>query len=160
LPITAAKSIIRRRKEVSVIRIDHVATIPQPPDVVFPVISDPETQLIWDAATLRSVTKLDDGELARGSRYRGNFKGFGTVEYEFVDYQPVTRFAHLAKIPLGRMRHTTTLEPDGEGTRIIQVGELEPNLVSRLMGGMFRRNIRKRFATIVDEVSSYLSGQF
>lgn len=75
------------------IRVEHSGVIPQPPDVVFPVISDPQTQLAWDAATLRSVTKLDGGELARGSRYRGKFKGFGTVEYEFAEYQPNTRFA-------------------------------------------------------------------
>ncbi len=126
---------------------------------MFPVISDPQTQLAWDAATLRSVTKLDAGELARGSRYRGKFKGFGTVEYEFAEYQPNTRFAHLAMIPLGTMRHTFTLEPDGEGTRVVQTGELEPNLLGKLAGGVFRRNIQKRFATIVDEVTSYLAGR-
>lgn len=141
------------------IRIEHTGAIPEPPDVVFPVISDPQTQLVWDAATLRSVSKLDAGELGRGSRYRGKFKGFGTVEYEFVEFQPNTRFAHLAKIPLGRMRHTFTLEPDGGGTRVVQTGELEPNLLGRLAAGVFRRNLQKRFTTIVDEVSRHLAAQ-
>jgi hypothetical protein len=139
------------------IRAEHSGVIPQPLDVVFPVISDPQTQLVWDAATLRSVTKLDDGELARGSRYRGKFKGFGTVEYEFVEYQPNSRFAHRAKIPVGTMRHTITLEPEGQSTRVVQTGELEPNLLGKIAGGLVRRNLRKRFATIVDEVSSYLA---
>lgn len=141
------------------IHAEHSGVIPQPLDVVFPVISDPQTQLTWDSATLRSVTKLDDGPLAQGSRYRGKFKGFGTVEYEFVEYQPNTRFAHLAKIPLGTMRHTIALEPDGQATRVVQTGELEPNLLGKVAGGVFRRNIQKRFATIVDEVSSYLAGR-
>jgi carbon monoxide dehydrogenase subunit G len=141
------------------IRVEYTGTVPKPPEVVFPVISDPQVQLEWDAATLLALTKLDGGELAKGSRYRGKFKGFGTVEYEFVEYQPNTRFGHLAKIPLGKMRHSFTLEPEGEGTRVVQVGELDQNLLGKVMGGTFRKNIKKRFATIIDEVSGYLAAR-
>jgi hypothetical protein len=73
--------------------------------------ADPSIQLKWDAGTLRRVEKLTEGPLARGSRFRGQFKGFGTVEYEFVEYEPPRRFAHQAEIKMGRMWHVFTLEP-------------------------------------------------
>lgn len=138
------------------VRVEHMGMISTPPEAVFPVISDPQTQLVWDAETLRSVEKLGGSPLSQGSRYRGRFRGFGTVEYEFVEFEPNRRFAHRAKIPLGTMTHTFTLEAADGGTRVTQVGELEPNVLGRLAGPMFRRNMAKRFATIVDEVSTYV----
>jgi hypothetical protein len=139
------------------IRAEHSGVIPQPLDVVFPVISDPQTQLVWDAATLRSVTKLDDGELARGSRYRGTFQG---VRDRGVRVRRLP--AELALRPPGEDtgRHDASHDharARGQSTRVVQTGELEPNLMGRILGGLVRRNLRKRFATIVDEVSSFLA---
>ena len=35
---------------------------------------------------MKAVEKLTDGPLGKGSRYRGKFKGFGTIEYEFAEF--------------------------------------------------------------------------
>jgi uncharacterized protein YndB with AHSA1/START domain len=136
--------------------VSETAVIPHPPGVVFQAASDAEAQLSWDAGTLKRVEALTQGPLAKGSRYRGKFKGYGTVEYEYAEYDPPKRFAHLAKIPLGRMRHTFTFENVPEGTKLTQVGELEPGGIGHLIGGLMMGRIQKRFRVIAQELSEYL----
>jgi uncharacterized protein YndB with AHSA1/START domain len=137
--------------------VTETAVIPRPPAAVFAAAADPLTQLKWDPDTLKRVEALGEGPLAKGSRYRGEFKGFGTVEYEFTEFDPPRRFEHLARVKAGTMRHTLTFEEVPEGTRLTQVGRLEPNLLGRLMGPMLKRGFRQRFQTIAKELTDYLA---
>ncbi|HEY0071066.1 MAG TPA: SRPBCC family protein [Chloroflexia bacterium] len=137
-------------------KVSETAIIERPPEEVFPVAADPQTQLKWDPGTLKSVEKLTAGPLGQGSRYRGKFKGFGTMEYEFAEYEPGRRFAHLAQMAMGKMRHVFTFEPVAQGTRLTQEGFLEPNLLGRLMWPVMSRMLRSRFRLIASEVSQYL----
>ena len=90
--------------------IAETAYIAQPTHRVFEAAADPDVQLRWDGPTLRHVEKLTPGPLARGARYRGNFKGFGTVTYEFAEFEPGRSFQHVARMPMGEMRHRFTFE--------------------------------------------------
>ena len=139
-------------------KVSETAIIDRPPVEVFPVAADPQTQLEWDPGTLKSVEKLTPGPLGQGSRYRGNFKGFGTMEYEFAEYEEPRRFTHKTTMRMGKMRHVFTLEPVAQGTRLTQEGYLEPNLLGRIMWPMMSRMLRSRFRLIVSEVSQYLEG--
>jgi uncharacterized protein YndB with AHSA1/START domain len=127
------------------------ATIPRPPAEVFAAAADPHTQLTWDAATLKSVEQLSSGPLERGARFRGDFKGMGRVEYEFVEYEPPRR------MPLGEVRHVFTLEAADGGTRLTQEGRVEPNLLGQVLAPLMRRMLRRRFRTINQELSDYLT---
>ncbi len=138
-------------------RVSESAIIEHPPAEVFDIAADPQKQLEWDPETLKSVEKLTSGPLERGSRYRGKFKGFGTMEYDFVEFEPGKRFAHHAMMKMGVMRHIFTFEPVMEGTKLTQVGDLKPNLLGRLMWPLMSRMLRKRFQTIVSEVKDYLA---
>lgn len=131
--------------------------IKRPPADVFDTAADPHKQLEWDPDTLKSVEKLTTGPLALGSRYRGDFKGFGVVEYEFVEYERPRRFAHRAPMKMGEMHHIFTFEPVTEGTRMTQEGILKPNLLGRLAWPLMAGMLRKRFSLIVDEVTQYLA---
>jgi uncharacterized protein YndB with AHSA1/START domain len=131
--------------------------IARPPEEVFDAASDPEKQLMWDPEFTQSVEKLTPGPLSRGSRYRGKFKQFGTMEYEFADFERPKRFSHLTMMPMGEMSHTFTFEQVPEGTRLTQEGRLKPRLLGRIMWPMMSRMLRKRFRTIVSEVDEYLS---
>lgn len=123
---------------------------------LFAAASDPHRQLEWDAVTLRRVEMLTDGPVSAGSRVRGTFRGFGTVDYEYVAYEPDRTFAHLARLPMGTMRHTFAFEPAPGGTVMVQVGELDPNLVGRIGRPIVARVLRHRFATIAAELDRYL----
>ncbi len=139
-------------------RVTESATIAAPVEPVFDAAADPKRQLEWDPKMLRRVEQLTPGPLAQGARFRGSFKGFGDVEYEFIEFERPRRFAHLARIPAGRMTHRFTFEPAGDATRLTQEGVLEPNVLGRLMGPMVRRSLAKRFRTIGAELEAYLAG--
>jgi uncharacterized protein YndB with AHSA1/START domain len=138
-------------------QIEVTDVVRHPRDRVFAAAADPEQQLQWDRDTLKSVEKLSSAPLGRGSRYRGTFKGFGTVDYEFAEFDEPNRFAHLARVRVGRMRHSFNFDDVPEGTRVTQVGELQPNLLGRLMGPMFKKMLAKRFRVIAAELDAYLS---
>jgi hypothetical protein len=138
-------------------RIVESAIIARPVSEVFAIAADPDNQLAWDKGGLRRVEKLTLGPLGRGARYRGDFKGFGTVEYEFVEYQPDLRFAHQARMPMGEMRHLFTFESVPEGTRMTQEGTLTPNLAGRVMWPlMMRRMLGNRFRDIATRLQHHL----
>jgi uncharacterized protein YndB with AHSA1/START domain len=133
--------------------------IPAAPERTFQVAADPETQLRWDAGTLQSVEKLTPGPLGKGSRYRGRFKGMGTVEYEFAEYDAPRRFAHRTRVPFGVMNHRLTFEPAAEGTRLTQEGWLEPNLIGRVIAPIANRLLSRRLPLVARELQDYLETQ-
>jgi uncharacterized protein YndB with AHSA1/START domain len=137
--------------------VTEVAVVPAPVDAVFAAAADPHRQLEWDAKTLRRVEQLTPGALAAGARFRGSFKGFGTVEYEFAEYEPPRRFAHLARIRAGRMTHQFTFEPVDGVTRLTQVGALEPNALGRVMAPVMRSLFARRFRLIASELDEFMS---
>jgi uncharacterized protein YndB with AHSA1/START domain len=141
-----------------VIRIEVSETVHHPREAVFAAAADTEEQLRWDRETLKSVEKLTPGQIGQGARYRGRFKGFGIVEFEFAEFEAPRRLAVLARIKPGEMRHTFTFETAGDGTRVSQVGELTPNLLGRLMAPMIRRMLAKRFHVIASELEAHLAG--
>ncbi len=139
-------------------RIIESAIIERPVSEVFAIAADPDKQLAWDTGGLRRVEKLTPGPLERGARYRGDFKGFGIVEYEFVEYEVDRRFAQRARMPMGEMRHLFTFESVPEGTRMTQEGILAPNLAGRLMWPlMMRRMLGNRFRDIATRIQQHLA---
>src|SRR5437773_2649238 len=137
------------------LQINETATIAAPIERVFAAASDPAEQLRWDKDTLRSVEPLTPGPLVAGARYRGRFKGFGMVDYEFAEFDAPRRFAHVASMPMGRMTHRFTFRPVDGGTEITQTGSLDPNLLGRLLSPVVRAMLGKRFRLIADELSRY-----
>jgi hypothetical protein len=92
----------------------------------------PETQLKWDLAALQRVEKLTEGPLGVAARYRGRFKRFATLEYEYVLFEPGHRFSHEADLPaMGHIRHIFEFEPVAEGTLMTQRMQVEPSGVGR-----------------------------
>ena len=108
------------------LRVSESVIIARAPHEIFDIAADPHEQLKWDPATLKHVEKLTPGPLAQGARYRGEFKGFGIVEYEFSTYEPGTRFAHHAPMNMGDMQHIFEFEAVPEGTRLTQTLLVEP----------------------------------
>jgi len=138
-------------------RVVTTDIIPVPPEAAFDAAADPTTQLRWDAANLLEVEQLTSGPLAKGSRYRGRFKGMGTVEYEFAEFDRPNRFTHRTRVPFGTMSHQLTFERAAEGTRLTQEGWLEPNLIGRLMAPVIGRMLRRRLPTVAGELRAYLT---
>ena len=131
--------------------------IPAPPDAAFDAASDPRAQLQWDAGNLLEVQPVTGGPLAQGSRYRGKFKGMGTVEYEYAEFERPHHFTHRTRVPFGMMSHRLTFEAAPGGTRLTQEGWLEPNMIGMLMSPVVGRMLRGRFPTVARELRDYLA---
>lgn len=137
-------------------RVSESAIIERPPAEVFEVAADPYEQLKWDPGTLKSVEKLTSGPLGRGSRYRGEFKGFGTVEYEYDEFEPGRRFTHHTLMKIGEVRHVFEFEAVPEGTRLMQSIVAEPKGMGRLMAPIMKVMMRRRLRVINSELRQYL----
>jgi hypothetical protein len=104
---------------------------------------------------LQSVEKLTPGPLQRGARYRGNFKGFGMVEYEFVEYDPGKQFAHHAAMNMGDIRHSFEFQVVSEGTLLTQSMLVEQKGIAKLLAPIMRVMLLRRMRTINSEIRDY-----
>jgi hypothetical protein len=139
------------------IRVEETAVVGRPVAEVFRAASDPFRQLEWDVGSMNDLEALGRAApLGRGARYRATFRGVGRVEYEYVEYEPDARFAHLARVPFGVMRHTFTFAAVPEGTRLTQTGDVAPNALGKVLAPIVRRALRKRFREIAVRLKRYL----
>ena len=129
--------------------------IERSPTQVFNTAADPDQQLVWDSGMLKSVEKLTPGPLGPGTRYRGDFKGFGVVEYEFSEFEPDRRFAHHALMKFGDTRHIFEFETVPEGTRFTQSLIVQPKGIAKIVAPLMKPIIKRRLHTIAVEIKSY-----
>ena len=139
------------------LRVSESVVIARAPHEIFDIAADPHEQLKWDSATLKRVEKLTPGPLAQGARYRGEFKGFGIVEYDFATYEPGMRFAHHAMMNMGDMQHIFEFEAVPEGTRLTQTLLVEPKGIGKLLALIMPMMLRRRLRTINIELKGYVT---
>jgi hypothetical protein len=133
-------------------RVVESAFLPYPPEVVFRTACDPQKQLHWDRTSLRSIERLSAVPLGVGARCRGDFKGAGSVEFDFVGFDPPHRYTHLTTIPFGPMRHAFTFEPEQGGTRPRQEAQLELAPLARPAAPLCAFMLRRRFRHLAEAV--------
>jgi len=139
------------------VRVSESVIIARAPQEIFDIAADPHEQLKWDPETLKQVKKLTPGPLAQGARYRGEFKGFGVVEYEFVTYEPGVRFAHHAAMNIGDMQHIFEFEAVPNGTRLTQTLLVGPKGMGKLLALIMPVMFKRRLRTINMELTGYLA---
>ena len=139
------------------VRVSESVIIARAPQEIFDIAADPHEQLKWDPETLKQVKKLTPGPLAQGARYRGEFKGFGVVEYEFVTYEPGVRFAHHAAMNIGDMQHIFEFEAVPDGTRLTQTLLVEPKKMGKLLALIMPVMFKRRLRTINMELTGYMA---
>lgn len=140
-----------------IFKLHYTASIKQPLSKVFPAAVDPEKAQIWDAEAVKNIVKLSPGPLAQGSKYRGDFKGFGTVTYEFVEYKPMEYFTHATRMPIGKMRHKFMFKEINHTTEMTQEGTLDANILGIICFPLMRFMIQRRFREIAKALDRYLS---
>ena len=128
------------------------AFIAYPVEVVFRTAADPQEQLRWDRDSLRRVERLSSVPLGPGARYRGDFKGVGWVEFEFLEFDPPRSYTHRTKLPLGEMRHVFTFESEAGGTRMRQEVKLSLAPLARLAAPLYAWFIRRRVRHLAQAV--------
>lgn len=122
-------------------------SISRPIARVFAALENPEVQVTYDGEMFRSVEKLTPGPIGKGTRFRGDFKGMGKVEYEYAGFEKDRLIEHAVKLPAGSARHRFEFTPEGTGTRLGQTIDVQLNLLGRIlwplmMKGMMGSRVR------------------
>jgi hypothetical protein len=127
------------------------------PTAVFEAAADPQAQLKWDADALESVEKLTSGPLARGSRIRARFKALGTVEYEFVVYDPPRTFTWHSALPRWENWHAFDFEAVPDGTRLTQHSTFKLKGPWKLATPLIKRLVTRRLPAMATAIADYLN---
>lgn len=108
------------------IRVEASGTVKAKPEVVFDYLVDGRTLPEWSPKMASSVEQLTPGGVADGTRYRGQFKGMGQVEWMMADVKRPASFVHLATPKMATVKHTWMFAPDAGGTKFTNVIEGKP----------------------------------
>ena len=108
-----------------VVKVESEALVGRSPEDVFAFVANGENDPQWNAWTLEA-TKLTDGPLGPGTRFKGRMKRFGEISWHIGDFEPPRRLTLISEgQPAGT--HTIQLEPVPGGTRVRQLGEVQPS---------------------------------
>lgn len=121
---------------------DVEVTVNKPVDQVFRFISDPRSELVWNR-NARKIDKLSTGPTDVGSRFRGTYRGAGTLDIEVTEYQPGRRTTSVGSSRLLGYELTDEFESVGNTTRVrrsmLATFKGPMRLLEPIMGGLFRQ---------------------
>jgi uncharacterized protein YndB with AHSA1/START domain len=138
------------------IRLRHTTYIERPRSEVWETASIPENELVWDPDGPLWVEKLSDGPLGVGTRYRGKWKKFGTLEWTYPTFDPPHTLTHDAPTAFGRSLHFLTFEDlGGIVTRFDQTVELQTKLWARPLEPVLRSVLRRRMEHFARTLKEY-----
>ena len=119
--------------------------IARPIEAVFAAAADVAAQPAWSPTVLRA-TKLTDGPIRQGTRFRMAVKWQGEFEVEVAEYDPPRRVRIRNSTPHMEMYHQFVLSPEGERTQVEHRAEVRPRglfrLLAPLLGVVLDRNMR------------------
>jgi uncharacterized protein YndB with AHSA1/START domain len=127
------------------ISAEHETNIAARPERVFTVVADATRQSEWHPR-VKAVKPLTSGPPASGSRYLGTYRGFGSVEFETVEFLHLSRVGFRSKTKGGRMTHTFEVKAAGNGTTLKQRMEIEPSGMMKLVAPAMKRALVKQLA--------------
>ncbi|MGH9883946.1 MAG: SRPBCC family protein [bacterium] len=128
-----------------------------PPGDVFAALADPAVQITYDRETYIATEQLTPGPIGKGTRFRGTFKGMGTVEYEYDEFEPGRLIQHHFVMSVGDTHHRFEFSPESGGTRLTQTIDTEPSLFGRVVWPLLlERKLRARMRTLNTLVRTYV----
>jgi len=138
------------------ITIDFDLTIGRQPEEVFAYLEDPEKVVQWQGWAV-DIQQETDGPRGVGTRFRDERKFLGRKidsTVEFTEYEPPrTLGLKVSSVPIP-FRVRQTLEPAGEGTRVVVHAEGEPGgffkLAEPIVARAAERQMKGDFETLKD----------
>src|SRR5437660_982629 len=97
----------------------------------------------------KQVEMLTPEPITRGSRFRGTYQRFGTVEQELAAYEP-DRYLTYASGAMGSAAMSFELIPTPSGTRVHLVGEAHPPGVMKLIEPVMTLMMRPHFRDMAE----------
>jgi Polyketide cyclase / dehydrase and lipid transport len=140
-----------------VISAEHVTKIAASQKRVFDFVADAGRQSEWHPR-VKSVERLSEGPPASGSKYRGIYSGFGSVEFETVQFLDPQLVAFRSQTKGGQMTHSFEISEDGGETRLTQRMELVPQGMMRFIGPAMKSALGRQLAKNGEALRERLDG--
>jgi hypothetical protein len=131
--------------------------LPWPLTEVFPVAAHPSQQTHWDPDLQGDLETVTPGEVGAWARYRGRFRGWGTLEYEYAVFDPPQQFTLHFQTPWGAVEHEFQFTALPEGTQLEQVARLISNWRGRAAEPLLRRRLEGRLRGVGEGLQAYLA---
>jgi len=135
-------------------------TIAAAPAKVFAFVADLEGAPDW-VPDLVSVTKLTEGPVGVGTQYSEIVKvadkeGAGSLEV--TRYEPDRVFAHKGQGGPAKFTATFTVEPSGDGARVVHEYEVKLSGMAKLMSPVLTTWMKKNGEKALANLKSRLEG--
>ncbi len=127
------------------------------PMTVFLAIADPKVQMTFDK-DFEAGEKLTEGPIGRGTRFRGRFKGMGSVEYEYSGFEPGRLIESTVKTPMGRLHHRFEFAEASVGTRLVQKMTGDLNLLAVVILPFMKGGLEARTRVLNTRIKAYAEG--
>jgi len=138
-----------------------VFRVAQPPDIVFPYLSDLENAPEW-VPDLVSVQKVTEGPIGVGTRYAEVVRMGSRMEkadLEVTEYAPDRVFAHSGRGGPSTFSARFELEPDDGGTRITHSYSVSMSGMFKLVAPLATNWIRKNTEAGVENLTRLLESR-
>jgi uncharacterized protein YndB with AHSA1/START domain len=130
--------------------------IPGSPADVFKAVVEPDGLLQWHPH-FTSMSREDSAPTGVGTVWKVRSARLGEVDLRVLAFDPGALYVAEADTPRMLMTQTFRLTPEGEGTRLEQVGELRahrPRLAMSLIGRLI---VRKSLADNARRLRSHMA---
>jgi hypothetical protein len=140
--------------------VSHAVSIPAAPERVFPWMLDVDKVPLW-VEGVSAYDLIGGGELGQGARLRQTLTVSGftmTAEAEVVAYDPPGHAATRSVSNGIAVRIDYRVDPEGDGSRVTQSIELEPqSLKARMIAPMVRGQMDAKLPADLERLRQRLS---
>lgn len=127
-------------------QVQWQGVINRPPEALFPYLADARNEQTWHPQATR-VEMTSDGPVGLGARFRGQYKGAGTLVYAITAHEPPRRVVFEGTARGMPFVATMTLAPTSSGgTQLTDRMELQPSGFFRLLAPLIRPLMQRQTA--------------
>ncbi len=126
-------------------RLDINVRVDAPVEDLFDLMADPATEVDWNPDAIE-VQRVGQRALGPGAEWQGRYKGMGSMRIKLDEYQRPQRLVFSISGNRMDMHWAFAFVPDGAGTQLTAVAELQLKGVMRLMTPLLRPMMRRTFS--------------
>jgi len=141
-----------------VVRVEYIETIKHPAAEIFAAVADVETMPRWNPRLTRA-RRLTPGAVCAGTRFRIAAKGIGQADMEISEYEEPTRLHLRTSTGMADATHLYVLRPEGDGTRVEQIGQAHLKGLARIMAPVMGTVMTRTLRGDTERLKAYLTGQ-
>jgi hypothetical protein len=130
--------------------------VSRPIEEVFDYLADIRNEPAWNPRALR-LAKTTSGPIGRGTTFRGEYTGIGSLDTELVEYERPRRLAFRSHGQRMEIAGAFELSAGDAGTTVALTADLQPRGLFRLAAPLMAPMIRRQNAAAAERLRRALS---